>query len=481
MARNLNSLSMVRLLAALTFWRRAAARYRRRLDGLSRYPWPMQFKPRFVFAGPPTRWLARRATQRGLSFSDRELSRGVLNRQSPVVKAARTAAVASPGKALRTLALLHPPRSISHVRATLPASGGGRGLAIHDDIQAKRAGVRIVIAARTGLARVGGGRRGQYRAVLRDVRLRAAERHTARPPVARAGQRVEHSSAYRLDARARTDRVSIGSRHRASSITERHAWRNHIRAPQVSRAQRHNKVAVRRLIGLTEVRYRQRKRRSRSFSPWTTLEGGAGKRRYRQTRRAGRHSNRQRAPTMVGLALAQVNRAVARMSRARRAAHAPAPVTQSPCARYLPRRAGKAAAVPSARLVARLRALDGRRLSIVTSRQALRSFDLFAAAPVRMTVRQRTASGGPRAGGMGASTHVGAMPDSGRAFMSSQGVLAHDQADSEQAIADARRILLPLVQEALLSDQTIEHLTKGVAMQIDRRDSDEQYRKSGGR
>jgi hypothetical protein len=52
---------------------------------------------------------------------------------------------------------------------------------------------------------------------------------------------------------------------------------------------------------------------------------------------------------------------------------------------------------------------------------------------------------------------------------------------NEPTMAAARGILLPLLQEVLWSDATTGRLASGVMTELDRRDSAEQYRKSGGR
>ncbi|TAM54766.1 MAG: hypothetical protein EPN57_04495 [Paraburkholderia sp.] len=49
-------------------------------------------------------------------------------------------------------------------------------------------------------------------------------------------------------------------------------------------------------------------------------------------------------------------------------------------------------------------------------------------------------------------------------------------------VAEAvRRILIPLLQDTLFSQSTVGRLANGVLTEADRRDSAEQYRKSGGR
>ncbi|MEJ8799752.1 hypothetical protein WKR88_26065 [Trinickia caryophylli] len=47
--------------------------------------------------------------------------------------------------------------------------------------------------------------------------------------------------------------------------------------------------------------------------------------------------------------------------------------------------------------------------------------------------------------------------------------------------AEMHRILMPLLQETIFSEQTMGRLANGVMTQIDRRESAERYRKSGGR
>ncbi|HEX7683705.1 MAG TPA: hypothetical protein VF446_09250 [Trinickia sp.] len=49
------------------------------------------------------------------------------------------------------------------------------------------------------------------------------------------------------------------------------------------------------------------------------------------------------------------------------------------------------------------------------------------------------------------------------------------------AVEEVRRILIPLMEQALFSAGTMGRLTDGVISGVDRRDGVERYRKSGGR
>lgn len=58
---------------------------------------------------------------------------------------------------------------------------------------------------------------------------------------------------------------------------------------------------------------------------------------------------------------------------------------------------------------------------------------------------------------------------------------SRDRSPRPPAAEEIRRILIPLLQETLFSERTMGRLANGVVSEVDRRDSVEQYRKTGGR
>ncbi|MGN6316918.1 hypothetical protein, partial [Trinickia sp.] len=72
-------------------------------------------------------------------------------------------------------------------------------------------------------------------------------------------------------------------------------------------------------------------------------------------------------------------------------------------------------------------------------------------------------------------------PERRRASRIDQEQSVRNGAQSEPTIAQTRRLLLPLLQETVFSERSISRLASGVMARLDRNDSAEAYRKSGGR
>jgi hypothetical protein len=98
-----------------------------------------------------------------------------------------------------------------------------------------------------------------------------------------------------------------------------------------------------------------------------------------------------------------------------------------------------------------------------------------------MIMRQRTESQSPR-------EHATVGARQAQTTQGSRTRLAPHESDGPrnrsprpQAAEEMRRILIPLLQETLFSERTMGRLANGVVSEVDRRDSVEQYRKTGGR
>ena len=78
---NLKRLPLFRARAAQAFWGRSVARLRLRSYGLTRYPWPMQLTPHFVFAVIPARGQVHQAMRERAQRAARRCMRKTLRRQ----------------------------------------------------------------------------------------------------------------------------------------------------------------------------------------------------------------------------------------------------------------------------------------------------------------------------------------------------------------------------------------------------------------
>jgi hypothetical protein len=100
---------------------------------------------------------------------------------------------------------------------------------------------------------------------------------------------------------------------------------------------------------------------------------------------------------------------------------------------------------------------------------------------VPRVLRQRALASDPNESRAFAARQVHVVRDSPRAPISNDTRQPEASANEEAHLTAARRVLLPLLQEMLWSERTTGQLTNGVMGEIGRRNSAEQYRKTGGR
>jgi hypothetical protein len=98
-----------------------------------------------------------------------------------------------------------------------------------------------------------------------------------------------------------------------------------------------------------------------------------------------------------------------------------------------------------------------------------------------MIVRQRTESASSREQAAKEAPQAQAVHDARTGSASHQDDRSGNRSARAPAIEEVRRILIPLLQETLFSERTMGRLANGVVSDIDRRDSVERYRKTGGR
>jgi hypothetical protein len=98
-----------------------------------------------------------------------------------------------------------------------------------------------------------------------------------------------------------------------------------------------------------------------------------------------------------------------------------------------------------------------------------------------MIVRQRIESASSREQAEKGARQAHTVDDSRTGAASHQDDRSENRSARPPAIEEVRRILIPLLQETLFSERTMGRLANGVVSDIDRRDSVERYRKTGGR
>jgi hypothetical protein len=500
MRKQVIRLSIMRTRVALEFWRKVQARHRVVIGGLPLYPWPMQFAPRFVFAALSSRWLARGAIQESGRFAFRQPQRDVPRKHSSVRAAMSRTNV-------RARFAANPA-----VRAAAPLGDRGVVRSGKRDSDARAEVVRACTRSPTGLRSLSD---------LRANRLRVsfAERAGLVPPDRRSMTMSEGSSLQGKRDRAR---VEVGVPR--STRTAPHSLVSRDRTPGarlVGRAISASSIGI--------IRQRSGKSMDRfgkiEDSPFRHV--GAGKQQTRVTHTPSRGERRHSDVHPDSARLRTTNRGQVRevtrtnlLSQARHQLNAPGHRTRSAAfdrhrqARDLTltnqgfrsQRVANPRASRTRHAVFGLHSIkawqpsgprspqrtDGRatprqlRLSARGARwqryHVVRVADSPRVAdPVRRVLRQRTPPDHLHQERTVAARQVHIMRDAPRPTASKEAERADAPANNELPVAAARRVLLPLLQEALSSERTTGRLKSGVMTELSRRDRAEQYRKTGGR
>lgn len=488
MLRTFESLLMSRAHATPAFWRSTGVRFCRRLHGLSRYPWPTQWRPRFVFAVLPERWRTDRVWAERAPFSERTPLREARQREAVASKRSLVAVAASPGKALGVRAMSMPPRARAPSRAARPATGLALAHVMSVGERPSRENERTVMR-RVGVARAPMDAPREMAAV-RGVRAQPQRaRFVTQVPAARSFPRLERPFERRGARQARVARGRVVSPRRGMAQSVVRAWRHrrHEQADSMAATARQAMGAARLHIGVSDEKSstvaqgRHRRHGLQSdVMPRRKAHGNDGHpRRIGGTARTLPASPRKRIRSFK-LTRYDANEVSLRVRRAGR--EGPAIVAKLLPGRRSLRRSDRIAVAAIVRRTVRRGVSQRRRVSIAAhSRQVWRDTGIRTSSPARMIWRQPTAMAGSSNPATAASTHANGVHDSYGWPKSSQAVRSGDGTSSESTIAAARRIMVPLVEETLFSARTIAQLARDVVMQIDRRDSVELYRKSGGR
>lgn len=483
MLRDPNSLSTTRRPAAVQFWRRVSSRFHRQVSRLSRYPWPMQFSPRFAFA-LPRRWRVERGAQGDeRCVCSKERSHSPIRRRTGVAKARRFSARPSVGHSRpERVAVSRGALSVSAVPRIVVARTFVSTVATHTFIATAAAhaapapanfneGARWVTSERVVVQAASVGR--LARGAIRGVSVSRGRQRLIRmvregsPPVTRSRQplpTVRHARAgsgrtvrpLASSVAVLANRASVPVRgsdvSRPRSSARAGHYRHRRRQPSSSRgadvfgaAKPVSSHAMSRSFGIGAPRASRR-----SFPEW----GPAFDRR----------------PGNV-LAASSPTAGPHRVLRIAYPAAARPPVVASG-SQIVPRRMSERGHAP---VPARSRPGGDR------SRIAILAAYGFAAQPVQQTLRRRARQEWPAAQAGAAAGQVRSIREPRSASVSDRGEPIRATTQTVADVAEMRRIILPLLQETIFSELTMGRLANGVLTQLDRRESTERYRKSGGR
>ena len=493
MMRTFGRLSMTRAQTARAFWRRSAARFRVRLYGLSGYPWPTQRSPKFVFAVSLASWLTNRtAKKRALSAErrSRQPRREPMSRQSAALHVAGGSTrntvrgqASSTAKTLRESARVaprKPAQPIAAKRIAVPTTSRritvyGRVIRPDRSIAFRRA---AMVAREVVKTRWLGGER-----IWREVQTRFVERGARSMSAAIAARR----SAGTNDARAwRTPR-------RAAHIAMRSARRRREAA-----VHRRVDASRRRVAMIVRSAYRAHtltnRRSAKSFV-------SSSRRAHRDCGRPGANSRTSQVRELpirdriFILRRFQIHR-MASAARIVRATQAPRADLARPqyrwrrtdvgALRFFSRRSDRQPATAAARRYVHRAASSPRRF-LAESLSSPRDYAVAtlaryeSAARPAMIMRQRTDPQRSREQATVGVRNAQPTQDSRTRLASHESDGSRDRSPRPPAAEEIRRILIPLLQETLFSERTMGRLANGVVSEVDRRDSVEQYRKTGGR
>lgn len=494
MMRRFNRLSMTRAQAARAFGRRSTARFRLRLYALSGYPWPTQRSPRLVFAVLAARWLTNYAAkERAKSAGHRSSQprRDAMWRQSATWQIAGRSTLGtvlpqalSTAKTLRVSARVaprNPVRTIVERRVLDLATSHGkiadRRVAPPDHaISFQRAAAAPSEVVRTRWL-------GHDR-ISREIQTRFVQRSSRTVFVTTAAPRpATPNDARAWRSRQRAARVVAQSdrRSREAAVARR------VDAPR------------RRVAMVARSAYRAHTlTNSRSVHSFVSSSRGAP----RYSERPSEDSRRSQARLLLihervlALRPVQIHRiaSAARIVRATQASRAELAWpqyrwrrTDLNALRFFPHHDDtQPAAAVVGRTVhrdasSRRRFLAERSISPQRNHAvvALTSYD--CAARPAMIVRQRTESTSSREQATTGVRQAHTTQDCRTRPTSHERDRSDNRSPRPAAAEEVRRILIPLLQETLFSERTMGRLANGVVSEVDRRDSVERYRKSGGR
>lgn len=494
MIRAFSRLSMRRAQAARAFGRRSAARFRLRLYAPSGYPWPTQRSPKFVFAVLLARWLTNRTVkERALSAErrSRQPRREAMRRQltashtagrskrstpqrhtSLAAKTLRVPARAISARSARPLAerriadhatsrgaiayrrVAPSDRAIASWRATVAPREVVKTRWLGRDRISREVETRFIErSARAVFVAVAAPRSG----VRNDGRVWRSPQRAIHVMTQSARRRRESAVPHRADASRRRVAMIARSAHRAHTLTNRRSVnafvsssRSGPRHNERRRADRGKREATRLLIHERVLKLKPVQihrialgaRIARAMSAPRTDLVRAQNRRGRADISALRFSPRRiGGPHIAAVSRPPVHR------------HA------SPQRRFL---AEQSVSSPQDRAVVTLARYE----SVVRP---------------AMIVRQRIESASSREQAEKGARQAHTVDDSRTGAASYQDDRSDNRPARPPAIEEVRRILIPLLQETLFSERTMGRLANGVVSDIDRRDSVERYRKTGGR
>lgn len=482
MFRN-STLSTARARAALVLLERISARYRRRSVAFLLYPWPARFPPRLVFALARARWDEDRGISKRRVVSEQPRARDARGRLATEVKKAAIARAVRPrgASAVRSSSVPSRVRPVPVRRMLVHV--------IHDRVHRIRATERVFAKNSFLMSQL-------FRAQRRERPLFSLRRQSNgaahRTDRAKVRERAHSRRSGRLafDARVRAARIATRSGRRVFAMAGVSSLRDRARASRAFVTSRHarSSAIVQQRIESASRRQRTLMKRRRwpryshraSASPvkW----GSQAERAWRNLkspradhRRLRTHVSRERNPSAMRIRMTHA-RAAHRSSaypmprqtqRAQLAARSAARVSTRPVV--------GADALGQAPMEARGHAAARTEGSVVFSHAPP------ATKRARMTVRRRAALDDSRAA---RTAHANPVDAAARSQSESAWHVRgrpDQRGGNEPTMAAARGILIPLLQEVLWSDATTGRLASGVMTELDRRDSAEQYRKSGGR
>jgi hypothetical protein len=507
MLRNWKRISLFRSRAGRGFWRRAHARLLLRTHSLSSYPWPMQFKPRLVFAVLLTRGQRSRAMQERAKAAVRRRGHEAPQRQSPVTRKADMprlaqgsqpkAAPAQKSTSASTRATVRAVKA-PQVLAARPAPGATTAVRATPRARASARATRPMLAAPALRARRDSFRRPpRRRTSTRFVAQRVFAAVDSTPVVRHAVMReapVRHTAVtaqtMQPAARFRARQVSVASAHRNFvSVIERHVHLHH-RRPARDAA---------RGGGIDGVR----SRRPRTPSPSSSRKAFLVRRSERASVSARPPSSgvlRERvvtvgsvrscrpAPTAVVTSAPRSVRSVAQPSTAVARSVRTGVTSPMGIGQRSRRTHGRAAAALAHSRIRHGASARHQRFVFARERLPQRRSGLgrlprreYPADGPSLVLRQRAGTAGLREQQRAAPRQAFVVRESRRAIPPGPSEPSTTGPQPAPVVEEVRRILIPLLQETLFSQGTMGRLASGVVTEVDRRDSAEQYRKSGGR
>ncbi len=520
---NSKRLPLFRVHAAWAYWRRSNARPRWRSYGLSRYPWPLQLAPRFVFAVFPARrplhqamWgrtqsagrrrmnttLQRRAEASKLARAPR-LAEGPGRGTALVRKGGRAAAVAAQRvrkppqafRARRTTRFARAPGALERARARMRAPQAAvatspRRARLRDfgDRLSSHSGARFVAQDRRAAP-------GRAPARSRQILMRGAADPRARgrsgDPTARLlGHAQQRRSAAAMERRTeeaqRRPMVSAPRSYRFDRLRNRRAFDSVVSllraVPRRSKGERvvdSARSATRRSIRECVLMIF---RRDRAVATEAV--------RFRRDRFVANGSVRPNRAAVIPAVKRARDRASPRVATFANASHAVRAIAArvAGTTRTSLGRERRTVVAFAQRLVRRT--ASSRRQRFIFARQRPQRYrSAFGGArhrgehiaePSPLVLRQHAGSARSADRQRAAPRQAFVVREPRRAIPASSNEPA-PQPQSVPVIEEVRRILIPLLQDTLFSQGTMGRLADGVLTEAGRRDSAEQYRKSGGR